>query len=895
MKCPFGNCIEVKEWDNDISQHLVVTKDSVNHIHVHGPLDKPKVVEEFAQAIYSHAGMTFPETSTQSNVPDKIIFKNRQAIGDILVMTCAVRDFAKAFPDTRLGVITTAMHLWDNNPYIDHNFKDEEFVLDVGPGALTNMSNRDNRHHCNSFRVDIENKLGVRFDQGDIRPDIWMTREEYEKPPLIEGPYWVMIIGGEPGWTAKMYPADRWQEVINSLKDDIQIVQLGMSRHPYPHLENCIDYIGKTEDKDTGIRDLFNIFLHAQGSVGLVSMHMHLSAAFNNCCVVVAGAREPAWFTHYFGHQYLQTNGCLHCGIQKACWKCDVNACADATDGIPKCVDLIHPQEIVSAIRRYYQGGRLKYGEKVKNDFFKNIAGEEKVYVAPKPSGEAEKYGMVWGGANVTETDWKFIKRIVGEKKPKSILQFGADLATLLLMNETEKLVVYETDGQKMQDIRKMVNNRVELRNWDGLSVKDKLPQFDLAFVDAPPGGKNREFSTKIASLHADNVIIHDANREWEKKWQEKYLKGKFQFARKGGSRCNYWTKQPMEIANLDMSQPLVRLISTARGWGGCARSITTIMKMLTDQGIRVEFIPFHGKFETGAGIGSEFRNWLNTDGQRVKVGNYHDIKRECDVTFVYADDYVWEFSQAYIINVFSNLNTKRRVMMLNFRRGKVGEIEWTKGWDLYMGLNSGQMKDLKKVLPDANTCVLPPCTDLSEFFKVTPNYDMPLRLVRLSSQGDVKFRKNEADAERFKKEVQSILDCRSDVEIHMMPGPTFMASKERVVHYPRNVPSPPEFLSRGNLFWYSLPEGYHDQGPRVVIEAMASGLPILADNWGGAVDRVTPKTGWLCNTKEQFVEIIKNVTMKELRMKGEAARKRAKKEFVPERWMEKILGEKFL
>ena len=40
-------------------------------------------------------------------------------------------------------------------------------------------------------------------------------------------------------------------------------------------------------------------------------MSSPLSACFNNPCVVLAGAREPAWFTNYFGHQYVQTNGTM--------------------------------------------------------------------------------------------------------------------------------------------------------------------------------------------------------------------------------------------------------------------------------------------------------------------------------------------------------------------------------------------------------------------------------------------------------------------------------------------------------------------------------------------------------------------------------------------------------
>ena len=301
---------QVEDW-------LISLKMKGGHIHNVLP-DNELVRDELVEDLLSTTNIA-PAASSQDNPPpEKIRFHNRQAFGDILTMTCAVRDFKNKYPNTRIGVSTTAMHIWDHNPHIDHSFRDDRELLKIGPGFLTNKSNSINLHMANAFRLDIENKTGLSIPQGPIHPDIWMTEDEYKRPPLIEGPYWIFIYGGEPGWPSKQY--HRWQEVINLLRDDIQIVQLGVSGHPYPKLNGVIDYVGKTQDKHTGVRDLFNIFLHSQGSIGLVSMHMHLSAAFGNPCVVVDGAREPAWFTNYFGHQYIQTNGTMFCGLHTSCW-----------------------------------------------------------------------------------------------------------------------------------------------------------------------------------------------------------------------------------------------------------------------------------------------------------------------------------------------------------------------------------------------------------------------------------------------------------------------------------------------------------------------------------------------------------------------------------------------
>ena len=56
--------------------------------------------------------------ATPIGMPRRIIFHNRQAIGDILMFTCAVRDFKRTYPEVEVKVESTAMHIWDHNPNI---------------------------------------------------------------------------------------------------------------------------------------------------------------------------------------------------------------------------------------------------------------------------------------------------------------------------------------------------------------------------------------------------------------------------------------------------------------------------------------------------------------------------------------------------------------------------------------------------------------------------------------------------------------------------------------------------------------------------------------------------------------------------------------------------------
>ena len=409
----------IKEWAQLPNSHLIVT-DTEGVYHVHGNKQSAKELIERAQV---HFGLPIHEESPPSPMlpsggsgelnREAVVFLNdKQRLGDILAMTAGVRDFARAYPNVKLGVKTGSYHIWDNNPYVDPGFQEESAFVNVGLKWLTNKSNQVNWHMVNSFRLSMEVELGVKIDAGFTRPDVWMSREEVERKPIVEGPYWIITTGGEPGWPAKMYPMDRWQFVVDELKDQIQFVQLQLKGDPLPKLKNVVDLVGKTEDPETGIRDLINVFYHSQGSVGLVSMHMHMSAAFDNPCVVVAGAREPAWFTQYIGHRYLDTLGLLPCSVnhdprndsyfQVGCWKTSLESCLERQgssgmnpvlhgeeENTPPCVEIIEPKKVIEAIEFYYKGPhpRLKYQEKMPNRFFKNITEEEKtvVYVRKQP------------------------------------------------------------------------------------------------------------------------------------------------------------------------------------------------------------------------------------------------------------------------------------------------------------------------------------------------------------------------------------------------------------------------------------------------------------------------------------------------------------------------------
>ncbi len=316
----------------------------------------------------------------------KLVLRNFQSPGDIVMLTAAVRDLHRAHPGEFLTDVRTPFPaLWEYNPYLTPLGEDDPDVEVVDCHyPLIHQSNTTPCHFLHGFPAYLNEKLGLRIRVTEFKGDIWIGEEErsWFDRVLSEGgldlPFWLLVSGGKYDYTIKWWDHARYQRVVDHFRGRIQFVQVGEASHYHPPLRGTVDLRGQTD-----LRQLVRLVYHSQGVLSPVSLLMHLAAAVetppgqpeNRPCVVVAGGREPPHFTAYPHHQFIHTVGALRCCSNGGCWKSrtfplgdgDVKdapgqLCVDVVGNLPRCMDMITADEVIRRIELYFEGGILGSG-----------------------------------------------------------------------------------------------------------------------------------------------------------------------------------------------------------------------------------------------------------------------------------------------------------------------------------------------------------------------------------------------------------------------------------------------------------------------------------------------------------------------------------------------------
>ena len=322
---------------------------------------------------------------------ESLYIRNTLSPGDYIVLSAAIRDLHKCYPgkyQTMVDVPQPA--IFASNPNITH------FAFRPGMRNITasyhrgkwniHKSNQQPAHFLWGFIGDLNLDLKTDIKLTDFKPDLYLNEEE-KKTPLVPKPYWVFVSGGKMDYTAKWWDPAWWQIVASRMGEWTTMVQVGGGSHVHPQLKGVYDLVNKTS-----FRDLMRLIYHSDGVLCIVTCLMHIAAAFNKPCVVLAGGREawqweaydeknrlnnmrlgdPKWEPptndNFIPHQYLNTMGKLDCCKTAGCWKSKIEpnhskSCVRPVrqNGryLPLCMQMIEPDIVLGAVEWYYQKGIL--------------------------------------------------------------------------------------------------------------------------------------------------------------------------------------------------------------------------------------------------------------------------------------------------------------------------------------------------------------------------------------------------------------------------------------------------------------------------------------------------------------------------------------------------------
>ena len=335
-------------------------------------------------------------------MPQRLLVRNNQAPGDIIVLSAALRDLEIAHPGEyakEIWVSKGAEEAYWNNPNIScihpggHRIDGRGTFMWRAQYPLIKTCNQQRKHFILGFIEHMNAQLHTKVRLTEFRPHIVMSETEKAVRPFDE-PYWVFLSGGKKDYPTKIWAQAYWQQVVDMTKDRVNWVQCGGGSKNHimhsPKKGIFANMVAKT-----GCRNFLRLIYHAEGVVCVTTMAMHAAAAFNKPCIVIEGGREPWWWEAYdlktrelnmrvaepnwtppddddfVPHKFLHTIGQLKCCKNHGCWRKRVvgggSVCSMAVpvDGqmVPKCKSMITPEMVVAGIDDYIDSGLARRAE----------------------------------------------------------------------------------------------------------------------------------------------------------------------------------------------------------------------------------------------------------------------------------------------------------------------------------------------------------------------------------------------------------------------------------------------------------------------------------------------------------------------------------------------------
>jgi hypothetical protein len=355
-----------------------------------------------------------------------------------------------------------------------------------------------------------------------------------------------------------------------------------------------------------------------------------------------------------------------------------------------------------------------------------------------------------------------------------------------------------------------------------------------------------------------------------------------------------------------------INLIASLQSSGGGEQSALKIGEVLRAAGWKVNFYPWKNVHENYLDYELEPTPFFNENGPNV---DFMETFRQGLPLLFYANDQIWDFvdkggelvgkSSAVIIGInycngslpkweyLSQSKKLKAVIFQNeekkveFAKDQIG-FEETKLISLFGAINLDQFlevnpvergKDelviLKHCKPDWRKYITSESENTGEKIHTWQKH--------IFKERDTRF------YERLLNDIQGIrfefMEAHSELVDYFRNDP-------RMVFHKWDSMDVREFLRRGHVYLYRTSNKWRDQYPRVVGEALATGLPILTEPRDGTRDRVDHgNTGLHCIDYDGFRYSLKLLKRKEKMRKAMAmnAKEWARANLDPRKWVEVI------
>lgn len=264
----------------------------------------------------------FAKTALTHGCPERILHFGIGP-GDDLLCTVAIRELANR-GENKIWMMTKNPELFEHNADvhrvlpIDYRFREYAWVRgkkwQVLEYARIDVEQDRSESPQRHILAEICTRLGIQ-GQVTLRPYFHLRDDELAKAAWANDQIAIQSsgLGGQMLMRNKQWFPERFQDVVNRLKDRFQFVQVGSASDPA--LDGVVDLRGKTR-----IRESAAILANCRLFLGNVGFLMHLARAVECPSVIIFGGREAPWQSGYSCNVNLYSPvPCAPCWLWNKC------------------------------------------------------------------------------------------------------------------------------------------------------------------------------------------------------------------------------------------------------------------------------------------------------------------------------------------------------------------------------------------------------------------------------------------------------------------------------------------------------------------------------------------------------------------------------------------------